>query len=267
MTAASEPSHGIDRWDALAESYGTSPVIASLAHVLVELVDVSPGESVIDIGTGTGLALIAAAQSRELGPLVGLDRSLGMLKKASGRVAEADLVHVDLVRADAALLPVRDASFDVALAASVWQFLGRSQEALAEWRRVLRPGGRLGFSVPGPGSSASIPADLLAKYSHGRNEEGQVSRTAPDPVSEVSEAAAAAGFSDARVAVLSTDHTLPRAEDWWSIQWTHGIRFFLEKLDPDSLEALKREAVDRLVRSDSGEIVVTTNTVYCVAHY
>jgi ubiquinone/menaquinone biosynthesis C-methylase UbiE len=97
-----------------------------------------------------------------------------MLKVASGRAVEAALANVGLVRADAAHIPVPDASFDVALAASVWQFLGYSPEVLAEWRRVLRPGGRLGFSVPGPGSGASIPADLMAKYP-GRLD-GQVSR-------------------------------------------------------------------------------------------
>jgi ubiquinone/menaquinone biosynthesis C-methylase UbiE len=86
--------------------------------VLVDIFGVSPGEFVIDLGTGTGLALIAAAQAGGTG-LVGVDRSLGMLKVASARAAEAALANVGLVRADAAHIPVPDASVDVALAASV----------------------------------------------------------------------------------------------------------------------------------------------------
>jgi len=45
----------------------------------------------------------------------------------------------------------------------------------------------------------------------------------------------------------------------------HGNRFFLEALDPEARESLKDEALERLVRSDAGEVVVTTRTVYCVA--
>ncbi len=132
----------------------------------MDIVGVELGDSVIDLGTGTGLALIAAGLAGSgVAPMVGVDRSFGMLKVAARRVAEAALANVLLVRADAACIPVRDASSDVALAASVWQFLGYSPEALAEWRRALRPGGRLAFSVPGPASGASIPADLVTKYS------------------------------------------------------------------------------------------------------
>jgi SAM-dependent methyltransferase len=249
--AEDEGAKSTDRWDALAEFYGSSPVVARLAKVLVDIVGVSPGELVIDLGTGTGL-----------------DRSFGMLKVAAGRAAEAALANVGLVRADAARIPVPDANFDVALAASVWQFLGCSPEVLAEWRRVLRPGGRLGFSVPGPGSGASIPADLMAKYCPRPAppaQERPVSQESPGPLPDLAEAATTGGFSEARVLCRSWDHILPRAEDWWALQWAHGVRFFLEKLDPESLEMLKGESLERLARTGSGEIVVTTNTLYCVS--
>src|SRR5207248_320835 len=117
-----------------------------------------------DIGTGTALALTRGSRATGQGAAVGLDRSAGMLKVAAVRLADAGVANTSLVRADAGRVPVRDATFDVGVAASVWQFLGYSPEALHEWRRTLRPGGRLGFSVPGPGSGASIPADLMNKY-------------------------------------------------------------------------------------------------------
>jgi O-methyltransferase / aklanonic acid methyltransferase len=266
--AEHEGTTGTDRWDVLAEYYGTSPVTAGLAKVLVDLVGVSRGETVIDLGTGTGLALIPAAHASGASPVTGIDRSLGMLKVAGAHVAEAGLANVVLIRADAARIPVPDGSFDVALAASVWQFLGYSQEVLAEWMRVLRPGGRLGFSVPGPGSGASLSADLMAKYSPRLTrpaDERPVPEGARRPLPNLEEAAITAGFSEVSVISRSSDHILQRADDWWGIQWTHGIRFYLERLDPDALAMLKDEALERLVRSDTGEIVVTTNTIYCVA--
>jgi SAM-dependent methyltransferase len=286
-----EVAEGGDRWDALADSYGASPVVARLAKALVDVVGVAPGELVLDLGTGTGLALIAAADAGG-GRLVGVDRSFRMLKVAADRVAEAAATNVALVRADAARLPVPDATFDLALAASVWQFLGSSPAVLSEWRRVLRPGGRLGFSVPGPGSGASIPADLRDKYStqpahpaqqspaqqipaqqipaqqipaqqiQAQTSSGSQGTARPSPA--LAEAATAAGFSEVTVLNRTCEHILPGAEDWWALQWTHGMRFFLETLEPDSRQLLKGEALERLERRETGEVVVTTNTLYCV---
>ncbi len=116
LHAAGRAATGVDRWDALADVYGTSPVVARLAKALVEVVAVSPGDSVIDFGTGTGLALIAAAQAGGGSPVAGVDRSIGMLKVAAARLAEAGISNALLVRADAARTPFLDASVDVALA-------------------------------------------------------------------------------------------------------------------------------------------------------
>ncbi len=256
---------GTDRWDVVAESYGATPLIARLAKGLVEEVGIRPGESVVDLGTGTGLALLAAAQVPDAGPGVGVDRSLRMLQVAKERAAGID--SRGWVRADAGQLPFGDASFDVAVAASVWQFLGYSTAALAEWRRVLRPGGRLGLSVPGPDSSASLPVDLRAKYFSrlAPSVQDDLAARASAPMPDLVETVTAVGFSQATVTIRSWVDTLASAEDWWAIQWTHAVRFFLQGLDADSLELLKAEALERLECSATGEIVVTTKVLYCTA--
>jgi ubiquinone/menaquinone biosynthesis C-methylase UbiE len=259
---------GADRWDSVADSYGSSSVVARLAQGLVELVAIRPGESVVDVGTGTGLALIAAVQTFGAGRAVGVDRSLRMLQVARERAVEAGLANSTWLRADAAQLPLRDATFDVAVAASVWQFLAYSDDALADWRRVLRPGGRLGMSVPGPGSGASIPADLRNKYFPRLDRavrEDFLSRASTRPVPDLVEAVTAVGFREAVVVERSWVDFLPTAEAWWAIQWTHAVRFFLQGLDEEALEMLKAEAFERLERSDAGEIVITTKVIYCVA--
>jgi SAM-dependent methyltransferase len=263
------PSRLVDRWDAVADSYGSSPVIARLARGLADLVGTARGEPVLDVGTGTGLALIPAARSSGTGSALGVDRSLGMLQAAAERIAEAGLSGCPLAQADALQLPVRDGSFGVVLAASVWQFVGYSPAALAEWRRVLRPGGRLGLSVPGPGSGASLPGDLRDKYFSHLDRTAQadfISRAASaHPLPDLAEAVLAAGFDDAKVLERSWTDTLASPEEWWAIQWTHAVRFFLQALDPEALSALKSEALDRLDHADDGGVTVTTKVIYCVA--
>jgi len=251
----------------VAGSYGSSPVVTRLAEALVDLVGVRPHESIIDVGTGTGLALVRAANVAGAGTALGVDRSFAMLKVAARRTTEAT-VGATLCRGDAARLPVRDGSFDVAFAASVWQFLGYESEALAEWRRVLRPGGRLGFSVPGAGSGASIAGDLMNKYFAFLTpavQEDFISRATARPQPDLAEAAHAAGFTNVTVADRTWEDSLGSTAEWWAIQSTHAVRFFLDGLDADAQEALKAEAVDRLSRSDSGGVIVTTEVRYCVA--
>ena len=120
-----------------------------------------PGEAVLEIGCGTGHALVVLA--RAVGPaghVVGIDLSAGMLTVARRRVAEAgvaDRVALDL--GDARALPYADAAFAAAFLSFTLEIfalpgLGR---VLAEIRRVLRPGGRLGVvSLDGAGGPGTV---------------------------------------------------------------------------------------------------------------
>ncbi|BDG09013.1 hypothetical protein AMPC_21260 [Anaeromyxobacter paludicola] len=87
---------------------------------------------------------------------VGLDRAFEMLPRARRRAARAGVV-LPLLRADALALPFRAASFDGAAGHSVLYLLPDAARALAELRRVLRPGGRLALLEP-----RATRGDLLA---------------------------------------------------------------------------------------------------------
>lgn len=261
---------GTDRWDVVAGSYGSSPLVARLAGGLVDLADVHPDDAVLDVGTGTGLAVLRAASASGRDRCIGVDRSFAMLSAAAASArATAFGRRVSFVRADAGALPMPSGRFDVVVAASVWQFVGYAAEALDEWRRVLRPGGRLALSVPSPGSGASVPADLLTTYfphlTPAAKEDFLARAARSRPLPELGEAMSEAGFGDVEVVDRSWQDTLPTPEDWWAIQWTHGVRFFLDGLPPEPLAQLRDDALHRLDRTASGEVRVTTTVRYCVA--
>ena len=100
---------------------------------------VRAGEAVLDPGCGTGWQ--AAGLSRTLGarpgagPVLGVDLSAGMLRRA--RAAGAG----PLLQADATRLPLAAGSVDLVVTRGVLHHLPDVVAALAEWRRVLRPGG------------------------------------------------------------------------------------------------------------------------------
>jgi len=110
----------------------------------------SAGDRVIDIGTGTGdLALAAQAAVGASGVVAAIDLNESMLRV--GRKKGAKGSSPIWIRSNAERLPFPDAQFDVALSGFCLRNVTHLNTALAEARRVLRPGGRfvcLEFSRP-----------------------------------------------------------------------------------------------------------------------
>jgi ubiquinone/menaquinone biosynthesis C-methylase UbiE len=101
-----------------------------------------PGDHVLDVGCGPGYyvaELLEDVGSR--GKLVGIDSSTAMLETAARRCA--GLGHAEFHHGDATHLPVADQSSDRALCVQVLEFVPDTSAALAEFYRVLRPGGRV----------------------------------------------------------------------------------------------------------------------------
>lgn len=108
------------------------------------LLSVEEGERVLEVGYGTGHSLVNLAAAG--GRVTGIDVSEGMLAVARERVADAGLAdRVRLLLGDARSMPFRGGRFDAAFASfTVELFEGDDLRlALAELRRVLRPGGRV----------------------------------------------------------------------------------------------------------------------------
>lgn len=105
---------------------------------------VPEGATVLDIGCGAGTDLLIAA--RRVGPrgrAIGVEMTPAMRERAVAGAAAAGLGNVDVRVGDATALPVEDGSVDVVLSNGVFNLVPEKARAIAEIRRVLRPGGRL----------------------------------------------------------------------------------------------------------------------------
>lgn len=112
---------------------------------IIELARLKPGESVLDVGCGTGTLAIAA--KRRVGPgghVNGIDASPEMIARANKKALRAGL-EIDFKSGVVEALPFPDAQFDAVLSTLMLHHLPRKlrEEGAREIRRVLKPGGRV----------------------------------------------------------------------------------------------------------------------------
>ncbi len=107
---------------------------------------------VLDVACGTGDLALRAAELRPQARVLGVDSAEGMIARARGRVASLDASRVRFEVGDLTRLALPDESCDVILAGYALRNVPEYEAALAELRRVLRPGGvllTLDFYRPG----------------------------------------------------------------------------------------------------------------------
>ncbi len=126
-----------ERFDGRAPTYDESAMHRALAAAVAAFVDLDGVDAVLDVATGTGLVLRALRDRGFTGSVTGVDLSPGMIDEARHHLSDAALIVADATR-----LPLPDASFDLVTCVTGLQLFPDPGAAIAEWARVLRPGGR-----------------------------------------------------------------------------------------------------------------------------
>lgn len=117
-------------------------------ELLLDHVEVSPGLAVLDVACGPGtVTRLAAQRVGSSGSVTGCDLSPGMLELAVSKKALGGAAPITYQKCPADDLGVPDEAFDVVLCQQGLQFFPDKAGALAELRRVLKPGGRAGVAV------------------------------------------------------------------------------------------------------------------------
>ncbi len=153
---------------------------------------------ILDVGCGFGHSFHELAQRFQPEVIVGLDADPGLIERA-GRQARSCAIKVELHAGNAAHMPWPDASFDMVYCHQTFHHIVAQEEAMAEFFRVLTPGGVLLFAESTRKYIHSLPIRLLFKHPM------DVQRTAGEYATMIRQA----GFSlpDSRI-------SLPYL--WWS---------------------------------------------------
>jgi ubiquinone/menaquinone biosynthesis C-methylase UbiE len=151
-------------FDSAAETYDDDPHHGVLAELLLAGLPhtAQPPDLLVDVATGTGVAAFAALRTLDPSHVLAVDISPCMVERAIAKAAAADPDgRIDWQVAPAVPLAVPDGAADLVLCTSSLHFLGMA--ALQDWRRALRPGGLVAFSIPMAADFRPSPAfrDLL----------------------------------------------------------------------------------------------------------
>jgi SAM-dependent methyltransferase len=149
-------------WDSAAAEYEriSQHLADAIDHALDRLAP-RPGERILDVGTGTGLAARRAAARGAR--VVGIDLGPELIETARA-LAARDRLEIDFRVGDAEQLPFDNASIDGVVSSFGVMFVGHPEEAARELARVCRPGGRLALVSWTPGSSVALKFAVHRPY-------------------------------------------------------------------------------------------------------
>ena len=145
----------LDRW------YGGA------TRLMLDLARLQPGQRVLDVAAGAGEPAVSAAE--RVGPsgqVLATDISKGIVALAQQVARERGLAQVQTRVMDGEQLDLPDASFDAVLCRLGLMYMPHPVTALREWRRVLKPGGRVAvvvFSTPDRNPWGAVPATIIRR--------------------------------------------------------------------------------------------------------
>ena len=153
----------------------------------VGLLDVQPGEEVLELGFGPGVAIGELARRAGGGLVAGVDHSELMVRQAGRRNAAAVRTgHVDLRLGSIEAVPDFGTDFDAVLGVNALHFADDTVAVLRRLRRLFRPGGRIAIA-----SQPRCP--------------GATAETSAESGRQIAADLESAGFSDIRVETLPLD--------------------------------------------------------------
>ncbi len=222
---------------------------------LVVFAQIPPGARVLDVACGRGAVLFPVAEAvGPSGKVIGVDLSAAMVTETAREIAARAVPNASVMQMDAEHLRFPDACFDFVLCGFAIFFFPQLNQALAEMRRVLVPGGQVAVSTWGKYDDKRWDwhGKLIENYLPPEPEETEETQPGLDfgTPAGVEAILAAGGFRPRRTEIQAEDIAYHSEEEWWFASWSHGGRQALEDIErragPSGLERYKAEAFEHL---------------------
>ena len=252
-------------WQAVASQYESLFAGATKHYVdsLLKITGTSSGTRLLDVACGPGFA---AARAREMGAApVGVDFSSAMIA-----VAKSGHAGIDFIVADATALPFEGSCFDAIIANFGVHHFENPAHALREFNRVLRPPGRLAFTIwANPQENPAWRLITDAVSAHGTFDVPMpAGNDARNNIEDFVELTRAAGFSGVRAEPIKMPWRMPADTDLVSLFENSTVRMasLLKGQNAKALSAI-RQHVARAITAhlSDGQIQLSTNAYVVIA--
>jgi SAM-dependent methyltransferase len=215
---------------------------------MLDLARIQPGQRILDVAAGAGEPAVSAAE--RVGPggyVLATDISEGIVALALQVACEKGLKQIETRAMDGEKLDLPDASFDAVLCRLGLMYMPNPVTALREWRRVLRPGGRIAvavFSMPDRNSWGALPASIIRRRAQlpppVPGQPGPFSLGAPGVLEGIFRQA---GFSDPEVRAVPVPHSAASAAGYVRVarEAFGGFNAMMAHLPPQECESVWNE--------------------------
>ena len=212
----------------------------SAAYLLAHL---RAGMDLLDVGCGPASITADLAERVAPGRVVALDAAAGALEAARATLRERGLSEqVELTSGDVMALPFEDASFDVVHAHQVLQHLADPVGALAEMRRVTRPGGIVAVRDAVYSAMTWFPEPAgMEQWRSVYMATARANGGEPNAGSRLLSWARAAGFADASASASTWCYATPADRAWQSETWAQRC---LTSFGPQAVELGLADSAD-----------------------
>lgn len=232
----------------------------------VEQLHLPPGATVLDVGCGSGAAVLRAAEIvGPQGSVLGIDLALTLLRRGRAKASLRQLTNATFTLGDMTNLGCPERQFDAVLSIFSLFFADNMEKQVSDlWRRV-RPGGVLAITTWGPRLFEPVYGkwrEFLARESFSLTSLDQPWEGISSPHS-LRDLLQRRGVNEVTIISERGSQALHSPEEWWTIVLGSGLRGPIDELRKDAVERLRQVAVD-WVRTHTVR-AVETNVLYAIA--
>ena len=201
----------------------------SSAYLLPYLEDAlknTPNLKVLDVGSGPGTITCDLAKLYPSIKITGIDRSSAIVAQATALAAEKGLSNVDFAEGDIFNLAYPDNTFDIIHVHQVLQHIPEPTKAVAELRRVLKPGGILAVrETDWPGAVWYPSSPAMVAFLEAYQNVAIWTGGTPDTGRRLLAMARAGGFPRENIKTSSSTwcYSSPEERVWWSSLWAERV--------------------------------------------
>jgi SAM-dependent methyltransferase len=254
----------LDAWNRFAANWDDErrylwEVTGPVSEKLVERLDPSQGETVLELAAGTGeTGFLVAERLGPDGKVISTDFAPAMIDAARRRAEELGLENFEFRVLDAERVDLDDDSVDGVVCRFGYMLMADPAAALAQTRRVLRDGGRVAFAVWGPPQAnlwAAVPGMTLVELGHmPPPEPGAPGIFAMADPERITELVTGSGFGEPSIDEVAVDWKYSTPEEHWAktLKLAAPIAEAVGALEPAEQERVRELVGERIAEQLDG---------------